>query len=247
MSADSRRRVLVESAQGLSEGRLQAKRGSLAGRRLRAIDPPCASAMPVTMTAQPVVPSPPTSWPRRRPEERFEHTGGDVARHARAVVAHLEHARGRPATRALTSTRASAPACCKAFITRLVAICRSRLSSPEHHHRARLLERDARARSGDLRVGDGVGGQHGSDRPGALERRPSSRRASSRKLLDEHAHARRLLLDAAHGQVEILGALAGAAAEQLGVAADRAESGVRSSCDAWARKRRRAFSELRLW
>ncbi len=56
-----------------------------------------------------------------------------------------------------------------------------------------------------------------SQRPALVEPR------QQQQFLDQHAHARRLLLDAPHGEVEVLGPVLGAAAEQLGVAADRGE------------------------
>ena len=87
--------------------------------------------------------------------------------------------------------------------------------------------------------------QRAARRARARASRTSSRRASTQQVLDEHAHAGGLLLDAAH---RLLGVRRVARARRAGRARrsrGSTTSGVRSSCEASARKRR-SRSSLRL-
>ena len=93
----------------------------------------------------------------------------------------------------------------------------------EHERGAVRVDRDRAARSGGVRVGDGVAREWGE-----VDRRvrgvgdlvePRERQ----QILDQHAHARGLVLDPSHRLLDVLVGARGAHPVQLGVAADRGQ------------------------
>ena len=110
-----------------------------------------------------------------------------------------------------------------AFESRLPATCRSRASSPWMTQRFRFRQGDIAAGVGGARVLNRVGGHRGQVDGQMLEGPAFVEPRQEQQLIDEQAHALRLLLDAAHGGREVLRPVLGAAAEELGVAADRGE------------------------
>ena len=93
----------------------------------------------------------------------------------------------------------------------------------EHEHRLSRLDDDRPFRIGYVGVGDGVGGHLGQVDGRLVQRQALVEAREQQQLLDEQAHAPRLLLYAAHRQLQVLGPVLGAAAEELRIATDGGE------------------------
>ena len=131
--------------------------------------------------------------------------------------------RPRPAS-ALTDARTGVPGgvCVRAFSSRLASTWRRR-SVAGHDDGPGRRDLD-RSRPGVAAARPSTASRDGGqvDRI-ALERAALVEAGEQQQVVDEHAHARRLALDAAHRLRQVVGAVGGAAPEQLGVAADRRE------------------------
>ncbi len=155
--------------------------------------------------------------------ERLEDVRLLLGRDARAPVGHLEQA--VPARRR-TRTSTGAPS----------GVCRDGVGEQVVDHLAQAVGvTDRRGTGPGACEGDGAvrrrhpGGVHGGGDDGGQvdvlegERPLAVEPGQQQQVVHEHAHAVGLLADVAHRGGEVLGPVAGAAVEELGVAADRRE------------------------